>query len=188
MKVKVLFFLIICCISLASAQSVAPHSLQYNGRKLLCKKGTRMPYSGQVLGILSPFRVGKPSPVNIANVHSFLNYINFIILGLDTSKSAHVIVPSTITRVYLKGELLQGKETGKWQYYTEDNTLMVEADFVNGVVEGNVVRYYPDGTIESSTQYKKGKADGMQIRYYRNGEFRDKSLIKNGVFVKELAE
>lgn len=172
--VKILFFFICCCVHFVSAQSIAPSSLKYNRKKLLCEKDSGNPYSGDIEGYLSFFQ-----SVNIANTRYFGPMLNGLTLNSESRR---------LSGFYLIGKLSQGKEKGRWQYYTTDKILILEVTFVNGIIDGEVIHYYPDGTKKASVQYKKGKANGITVVYDEDGEVIEKSIYENGIFIKELVE
>lgn len=70
---------------------------------------------------------------------------------------------------------------GKWLYYYPDGkTLMIEENYVNGVLEGTFTSYYKTGKITEIINYSSGKLNGNTKRYADNGVLLDDLNYKDG--------
>jgi antitoxin component YwqK of YwqJK toxin-antitoxin module len=114
----------------------------------------------------------------------------------DITDSTHPIIikafkpNSTIATVSfytVKGVLestgtMDGKNRiGKWLYYYPDGkTLMIEENYVNGVLDGVFKSYYKTGKITEILNYKAGKLNGNTKRFADNGVLLDDLNYKNG--------
>jgi antitoxin component YwqK of YwqJK toxin-antitoxin module len=76
---------------------------------------------------------------------------------------------------------MEGLKQGYWEEYDGDN--MEKGNYVDGKEEGIWEYYYSNGNLMSKGSYKGGKADGIWEYYFRNGNLRFKQLYK---LVKEL--
>ncbi len=80
-----------------------------------------------------------------------------------------------------KGEMDGKKRIGKWQYYHPDGkTIMIEENYLNGVLEGEFKSYYKTGKITEILNYKTGKLHGNTKRFADNGILLDDLNYKNG--------
>ncbi len=91
---------------------------------------------------------------------------NEILLSLeppDTNYTGDHIVkyPNGVIRV--KGYFRFGKRHSKWMYFFENGNLQTEADYLNGVMQGEEKVYYPNGNLMYSGIQKNDKSVGKWI-------------------------
>lgn len=107
----------------------------------------------------------------------------------------------------MEGEISNGKENGKWQYWDENGRLTNEGYFKEGKQDslwitygenGNVVGkdnyrdgllyglsevYFPDGQVEASVYCENNLMNGEYVLYHENGQ-----VARKGKMVENLAE
>ncbi len=62
--------------------------------------------------------------------------------------------------------------TGVTFDYFDNNTLMQEINWVNGILEGTKTEYFPGGLIRAKVNFKAGKRHGPFIFYHDNGNIK----------------
>jgi len=85
----------------------------------------------------------------------------------------------------LKGQLVNGKRNGQWDYWYSDGQQKLSVQYKNGQKEGDWLFWYPNGQMKSKTHYVNGKLDGMNYWWYENGQKAKEALFVNGVFKKK---
>lgn len=81
-----------------------------------------------------------------------------------------------------EGKMNGKNRIGKWLYYYPDGkTLLIEENYVDGVLEGNYISYFKNSKISEQLIYKNGKLHGNIKRFADNGtKIEDLNYI-NGV-------
>lgn len=73
----------------------------------------------------------------------------------------------------------EGKEVGKYRYFNEKGTLMIETHFTNGKPDGDIKRYDASGNTIITGKYTNGVEDGKWISYGPlSGYEKDKKFIE----------
>ncbi len=85
----------------------------------------------------------------------------------------------------LKGQLVNGKRDGQWDYWYSDGQQKLSVQYKNGIKEGDWLFWYPNGQLKSKTHFINGKMDGMNYWWYENGQKKKDALFENGVFKKK---
>ncbi len=69
-----------------------------------------------------------------------------------------------------KGEYLEGKKTGLWEYYSPDGkTKKKEENWKEGKKDGVYKEWYPNGNLKLEINYKADYLDGSYKSYFDNG-------------------
>ena len=61
---------------------------------------------------------------------------------------------------------------GPFRKYYESGTLMLEQQFVQGVMQGLSVRYYPSGMVQERVTIVNNDENGPFQEYYENGNLK----------------
>ncbi len=85
----------------------------------------------------------------------------------------------------LKGQLVNGKRNGQWDYWYSDGQQKLSVQYKNGVKSSDWLFWYPNGQLKSKTHYVNGKLEGMNYWWYENGQMKKEALFKDGVFKKK---
>jgi hypothetical protein len=85
----------------------------------------------------------------------------------------------------MKGSYKNGEYNGKWVFFHEDGSLDQKGSFKNGERYGEW-SWYENNLLHSKCSFKNGKANGIWEFYNEDGSLRSKSLYDNGYLVKEL--
>ena len=64
----------------------------------------------------------------------------------------------------------EAKKHGLWKWWRPDASLVCEANYDHGVLEGPLKRYHNDGSVSREGQYKQGKAEGVH-HFYRTNNY-----------------
>ena len=80
-----------------------------------------------------------------------------------------------------EGQMNEKNRIGKWlYYYPEGKSLMVEENYINGLLDGVFKSYYKNGKITEILNYKSGLLHGNSKRYADNGTLLDDLNYKEG--------
>jgi uncharacterized protein len=84
------------------------------------------------------------------------------------------------TQLFIDGQFENGKKTGQWVTFYEYGELAAREFYVNGLQEGPYLEYAPDGSIITEATYVKGQLDGsfkrlmntlpVETGTYKNGK------------------
>ena len=85
----------------------------------------------------------------------------------------------------LKGQLVNGKRDGQWDYWYSDGQQKLSVQYKNGEKTGDWIFWYPNGQMKSKTHYVNGKLEGINQWWYENSQMEKEALFKNGVFKKK---
>ena len=163
MKKIILTLLLASLCLFCNAQFVTPNELCYHYLNRLCLKKTYKRYNGEVKGLAS---VRKHK---IAKIRE-------IIPKLHTISPEGVGEYFYVEELIVYGNVKNGKEEGRWQYFLNDSTLFFEANFVNGKFDGFFIRYdLPKRKIID--YYRKGKEDDIYIVLDEDEKIIDKKLF-----------
>lgn len=70
---------------------------------------------------------------------------------------------------------------GTWKYYHPDGkTLMIEEQYLNGMLDGKSVTYFDSGKIAEEKNYKMNLQEGLAIRYDSKGVLISKVTYEGG--------
>ena len=65
-----------------------------------------------------------------------------------------------------EGKMIGKKRIGKWKYYHKDGkTIMMEENYVDGVLNGELKIFYNDGKLTKLAHFKDGKLHGNSKKY-----------------------
>lgn len=68
--------------------------------------------------------------------------------------------------IYVRGELVDGKQEGLWEEYYEHPYMMKLMNrFRNGLLDGTQMSWHPNGHIQGVTNYKDGHLHGEAMIY-----------------------
>jgi len=85
----------------------------------------------------------------------------------------------------LKGQFVNGKRDGRWDYWYSDGQQKLSIEYRNGIKTGAWLFWYPNGQLKSKTYYVNGKLEGMNFWWYENGQEQKEALFENGTFKKK---
>jgi len=112
-----------------------------------------------------------------------------------TESSINVVAPNensgttngTIYITYKNGKLKEsgkydrnGKQTGEWKYYTQNEVLESIGQHLNGKKHGEWIDFYPNGKILKKGNYTNGKQVGEWKTYYSNGQLASAEKYTDG--------
>ena len=87
-------------------------------------------------------------------------------------------------QVKIDGNLVDGKEEGKWVWYYESGKIEQEVNFVDGKKEGKEVWYYKSGKVQWERNFVDGKKEGKWFWYDEEGKIIDEDIYENNVCVE----
>lgn len=73
-----------------------------------------------------------------------------------------------------------GKQTGEWKYYTQNEVLESIGEHLNGEKHGEWNDFYPNGKILKKGNYTNGKQAGEWKAYHSNGQLASVEKYTNG--------
>jgi antitoxin component YwqK of YwqJK toxin-antitoxin module len=73
------------------------------------------------------------------------------------------------SKIKRKGEYLDGRFHGKWEYWTEKGIKAYEVNYENDSLCGEYITWYPGGSLLEKGKYFKNKKTGTWITYDQNG-------------------
>ncbi len=102
----------------------------------------------------------------------------------NQGKKAEIVYYSQKGKLISKGQLINRKREGRWEYYhnRSDRLMMVE-NYKNNLLEGTVTTYYDNKQISEITEFVNGKKEGKQLIYSLKGV-----LIKEFTYKKNILE
>lgn len=138
-------------------------------------------YSNNNIRYVGAFNAGKE--IGVFKYYDITNSSHPVII--KTFKANSTI--ASVTFYTVKGVIesigtMNGKNRiGTWQYfYPDGKTLMVEENYVNGVLDGSYKSYYINGKVNETLNYKAGKLNGPAKRFADNGVLLDDINYYNG--------
>lgn len=95
---------------------------------------------------------------------------------------AHIVHYKEDGTIESEGKMDGKNRVGKWIYYYPDGkTLMIEENYIKGVLEGNYISYFKNSKISEQLFYKNGKLYGNIKRFADNGTLIEDLNYVNGV-------
>lgn len=177
-KIVTLFGCLLLVVLTSNAQENI-NQLDAKGRKTgVWKKyhsNNRIRYEGQ-------FEADKE--VGVFKYYSILSSDHPIIIKTfeKGSSIAHVVYYDEDGTIESEGKMNGKDRIGKWiYYYTDGKTIMIEENYLNGVLEGNYVSYFKNTKISEQLKYKNGKLHGNIKRFADNGTLIEDLHYENGV-------
>ena len=80
-----------------------------------------------------------------------------------------------------EGMYVNNQKHGTWrEYYDHTGSIMIEEDYVHGVMHGRFTSYHPNGQIFSQGKFHNGLREGYFRAYDENGV-----NIKNLLFIND---
>ena len=77
---------------------------------------------------------------------------------------------------------------GLYKFYTKNQVLSMEHNYVNGHMEGEIREYYESGKLWITYEFTNGAPNGPFLWYHENGEIMLKGTYDNGVYADTLWE
>ena len=74
-----------------------------------------------------------------------------------------------------------GKQTGKWDYYSKTGEFAGVEYYEEGKIEGADTAFWANGLVNSSDTYKNGITEGPSFSYFESGAAETKMIYKNNV-------
>jgi antitoxin component YwqK of YwqJK toxin-antitoxin module len=79
-----------------------------------------------------------------------------------------------------------GDPSGKWEFYSQDGSLLSKYNYVNGQLNGEIETFYEDnwggkGFLKEKGSYLTGKKDGFWEENYSSGRPKSKINYSNGI-------
>lgn len=134
----------------------------------------RIRYEGQ-------FEAGKE--VGVFKFYSALSSDHPISIKTYEKNSAVAIVQFYTVNGVLESEgAMEAKDRiGTWKYYHPDGkTLMIEEQYVKGLLDGKSVTYFDSGKVAEERNYRNNLLDGLATRYDSNEVLISKVTYKAG--------
>lgn len=75
----------------------------------------------------------------------------------------------------------KGKQ-GKWQFFNENGSLSIEAEYKDDEENGPFIRYFEDGKVAYKSNFKEGIHDGLGFEYYENGHPKEEWVYESGAY------
>lgn len=88
-------------------------------------------------------------------------------------------------KVVIKGNIDNGSNTGKWEYFYNSGEPESYGIFVDDIPEGIWVWYFPDGKLREIGKYSKGNRDSIWVNYDPSGKVVMKKNFKMGKLLTE---
>ncbi|MBA4197670.1 MAG: hypothetical protein C0459_08970 [Chitinophaga sp.] len=73
-------------------------------------------------------------------------------------------------------------------YNLENNSLISECNYVNGILEGERKDYYKNGVVSTILNYSQGKSNGYVSTYDYNGNIKTKAFYYYGIQVGGITD
>lgn len=78
-----------------------------------------------------------------------------------------------------EGTYLNEKREGTWKFYNEDEYLIAEEYYENGIPSGTWKNYYHKGALLEEIKYKNGKKEGPWKQYFEDGPLKLSANFEN---------
>lgn len=73
----------------------------------------------------------------------------------------------------------ENKRNYRWRFYDENENLLAETFFEDGILEGSYEQYFPNGKSASKHYYELGLLHGLSTYYYEDGKlFTSREYVK----------
>ncbi len=98
----------------------------------------------------------------------------------ENGKKAAIVYYSQRGKKISKGQLIERKREGKWEYYHNGsgNIMMVE-NYQNDMLQGTRTSYYENKQISETIEFVNDKKEGKQLIYSVNGTLIKEFTYKN---------
>jgi antitoxin component YwqK of YwqJK toxin-antitoxin module len=93
---------------------------------------------------------------------------------------AHTITFNRFGKKSSEGNYLNEKREGLWQFYNDDEILIAEEFYENGIAAGTWKNYYMNGALLEEINYKNGKKEGPWKQYFDDGPVKLSATYENG--------
>lgn len=77
---------------------------------------------------------------------------------------------------------------GLYKFFTKNQILSMEHNYVDGTMEGEIREYYESGKVWITYEFTNGAPNGPFLWYHENGEIMLKGTYDNGVYADTLWE
>jgi len=98
-----------------------------------------------------------------------------------TSDIVEVIFFRIDGKLLSKGQTINKKRTGFWEYYDKHRNVVLTEEFKNGKLHGDRIVYFENGKKAELSSYKNGVLDGVSIRYSERSTVLHEMTYKNGL-------
>lgn len=78
-----------------------------------------------------------------------------------------------------EGTYLNEKREGLWQFFNDDEILIAEEFYENGIAAGTWKNYYMNGALLEEINYKNGKKEGPWKQYFEDGPLKLTATYEN---------
>lgn len=131
-------------------------------------------YSGQFI---------RDKEVGVFKFYSeFYSNHPLIVKSFSVNSSTCSVQFFTITGIKeSEGDMIDKDRVGKWLYYdgTGEN-IILEENYVQGKLSGEMKIFYPDGTLTEISHFKNGLLHGESLRYTDQGKLIEKIPYNKG--------
>ncbi len=79
-----------------------------------------------------------------------------------------------------EGTYLSEKREGLWKFYNDDEILIAEEFYENGIPAGTWKTYYMNGALLEEINYKNGKKEGSWKQFFDDGPLKLSATYTNG--------
>jgi len=97
----------------------------------------------------------------------------------ENSSIAHSTTYYYNGKIKAKGDYVNKKRNGKWNFFSEEGVVISNENYINGVKEGVSKTFYPSGKLLEKINYKNDIKEGEWLQYFESGKIRKKAFYKN---------
>jgi hypothetical protein len=90
-------------------------------------------------------------------------------LTVDGKESGRWIYWSRDGQKTEEGDYRDGKRIGRWRQWNDDGQLIGEGDYTDGAKQGTWIERYPTGEKMAEGEYRQGKKQGAWTLWHRSG-------------------
>ena len=101
----------------------------------------------------------------------------------DKDNSAYTVFYNQKKFVVSEGKSINKLNEGEWKYYHKNSkVIMTTENYKNGKLTGKRIVYYPDSKIAEEANYSNGLKNGNYKKYSETGIILEESNFKNGKY------
>jgi hypothetical protein len=126
------------------------------------------------------FRVGIKT---LGHLPVWGNSLTVNVVGGSAEWSKHI----DYVKNRIKEESKETHPDGVHKTYFESGSLMEEATYKNGKLNGPLKRYYENGSLSEIINYVDGKQNGQKYDYFKDGKLKMQTLMHNNEVVSYIA-
>lgn len=98
----------------------------------------------------------------------------------ELGTKAHATTFNRYGKKSSEGNYINEKREGLWQFYNDDEVLIAEEFYENGIASGTWKNYYRNGALLEETNYKNGKKEGSWKQFFDDGPLKLTATYENG--------